>query len=87
MLKSDFTTIEIEGSASLIASELEHLLHAVRVAYTKNYGKEVADRMMNRIWENSKFDMAERNENIKKNIIRDPEAFRNFVVLMGNGGK
>lgn len=86
MLKTDFNTVEIKGSTSLIAAELEQLLRSAREVFTKTYGKEEADRLMNDIWKNSKASMAERTENIKKNIFKDPESFRIFVELMGKRG-
>lgn len=54
MLRSDYNTVKIERSPSLIAAELEQLLRSAREVLTESLGKELADSLMNYIWENSK---------------------------------
>lgn len=86
MLKTDLNTVEIKGSTSLIAAELEQLLRSAREVFTKTSGKEAANRLMNNIWENAKISEVDRMKNIKKNIFKDPESFRIFVELIGKRG-
>lgn len=40
MLKTDLNTVEIKGSTSLIAAELEQLLRSAREVFTKTSGKK-----------------------------------------------
>lgn len=86
MLKTDLNTVEIKGSTSLIAAELEQLLRSAREVFTKISGKEAANRLMNNIWENAKISEVDRMKNIEKNIFKDPESFRIFVELIGKRG-
>lgn len=86
MLKTDLNTVEIKGSTSLIAAELEQLLRLAREVFTKTSGKEAANRLMNNIWENAKISEVDRMKNIEKNIFKDPESFRIFVELIGKRG-
>lgn len=85
MIHVDIKTIVIDGNGAVICCEIESILRAFRKSTEEKYGKEEAEKLLDKIVENSKKSDEQNEKEIEELKKQIPNALQDILKSIMEG--